>query len=110
VAAVFTFLAAGVAAWLSYELTAGLPRRDAITGIGNMAQATTIYDAGDKPVFSIFKEQRIEIADLERGIAIAKELERDVILICACKSFDNCHRKPLSEALREQGHTVEELQ
>src|SRR5829696_1032032 len=57
----FTFLAAGVAAWLSYELTAGLPRRDAITGIGNMAQATTIYDAGDKPVFSIFKEQRIEI-------------------------------------------------
>ena len=61
VAAVVTILISGVTAWFSYELTAGLPRRDAIAGLGNMAQATTVYDASDRPVFSIFKEQRIEI-------------------------------------------------
>ena len=55
------FSAVGCAAWLSYELTAGLPGREAISGIGDMAQSTTIYDAHDRPAFTIFKEQRIEI-------------------------------------------------
>ena len=59
--AVVGFGTAGAAAWFSYELTAGLPGRDAINGLGDMAQSTTIYDAGDRPVFTIFKEQRIEI-------------------------------------------------
>jgi penicillin-binding protein 1A len=55
------FLGTGLAAWFSYEVTAGLPDRDEINGLGDMAQSTTIYDAADKPVFTIFKEQRIEI-------------------------------------------------
>src|SRR5688500_178193 len=55
--AVVTFSTAGLAAWFSYEVTAGLPGRDAISGIGDMAQATTIFDANDRPVFTIFKEQ-----------------------------------------------------
>ena len=29
--------------------------------IGEMAQATTIFDAADQPAFTIFKEQRIEV-------------------------------------------------
>jgi penicillin-binding protein 1A len=57
--------AAGWTAWFSYDVTAGLPDREAIRGLGDMAQSTTIYDATDKPVFTIFKEQRIEIP-LER--------------------------------------------
>ena len=32
--AVVSFLTAGVAAWFSYDITAGLPRRDAISGLG----------------------------------------------------------------------------
>jgi penicillin-binding protein 1A len=61
VIAVVVFLAGGWAAWFSYELTAGLPDRNALKALGNMAQATTIFDASDKPAFTIFKEQRLEI-------------------------------------------------
>ena len=49
------------AAWLSYEMTAGLPKPEAISGLGDMAQATTVLDASDRPAFTIFKEQRIEM-------------------------------------------------
>ena len=55
------FLAGGWAIWFSYELTAGLPDRKALKGIGDMAQATTILDASDKQAFTIFKEQRREV-------------------------------------------------
>jgi penicillin-binding protein 1A len=58
ISAIFTV---ALAAWLSYEVTAGLPKRDAITGLGDMAQSTTIFDAKDQPAFTIFKEQRIEL-------------------------------------------------
>ena len=61
VLALLVFLAGGWAAWFSYELTAGLPDRQALKSIGEMAQATTILDASDKPAFTIFKEQRLEI-------------------------------------------------
>ena len=61
VLAIGAFLAAGWIAWFSYDLTAGLPDKNALRGLGDMAQATTILDASDKPVFTIFKEQRIEV-------------------------------------------------
>src|SRR5437764_2801950 len=47
--------------WFAYDITAGLPDRTAIRGLGDMAQATTILDPHDTPVFTIFKEQRIEV-------------------------------------------------
>ena len=59
--AIALFLAAGYAAWFSYDLTAGLPDRDELRTIQEMAQATVLYDAADRPVFTIFKEQRIEV-------------------------------------------------
>ena len=59
--AVLVFMAGGWAIWFSYELTAGLPDKKALKAIGDMVQATTILDAADKPAFTIFKEQRIEI-------------------------------------------------
>jgi penicillin-binding protein 1A len=55
------FLVAGWGAWFSYDVTAGLPDRSALRSIGNMAQSTTIYDAANEPVFTIYKEQRIEV-------------------------------------------------
>ena len=55
------FLAAGWLAWFSYDITAGLPNREEVRGLGDMAQSTTIYDAKDRPAFTIFKEQRIEV-------------------------------------------------
>ncbi|MGH9371967.1 MAG: transglycosylase domain-containing protein, partial [Vicinamibacterales bacterium] len=59
--AITGFLTAGVSAWFSYEITAGLPDREEISGLGDMAQSTRIFDAADKPAFTIFKEQRIEV-------------------------------------------------
>jgi 1A family penicillin-binding protein len=59
--AITLFLAAGYVAWFSYDLTAGLPDSKAVGGLGDMAQSTTIYDVKEQPVFTIFKEQRIEV-------------------------------------------------
>ncbi|MGH8636574.1 MAG: penicillin-binding protein 1A, partial [Burkholderiales bacterium] len=61
VLAVSGFFTAGLAAWFSYDITAGLPNQAAISELGDMAQSTTIYDASDSPVFTIFKEQRIDV-------------------------------------------------
>ena len=63
--AIAVFLAVGYGAWFSYDLTAGLPDRDELRTMQEMAQATVLYDAADQPVFTIFKEQRIEVP-LER--------------------------------------------
>jgi penicillin-binding protein 1A len=52
---------AGWIAWFSYDITFRLPGRDALAALGDMAQATTIIDAAGRPVFVIFKEQRIEV-------------------------------------------------
>ena len=67
------FFAAGWTAYVAYDLTAGLPTREQLRGIGDMAQATTIFDSNDRPAFTIFKEQRIEVpldtdvAQLDQG-------------------------------------------
>ena len=56
------FWTAGLsAAWLSYDVGLDLPQRDAIGEMGQMDQATTIFDRHDQPVFTIFKEQRLEV-------------------------------------------------
>jgi penicillin-binding protein 1A len=65
VLAILLFGAAAWSAWFSYDITSELPDREELRGLGQMAQSTTIYDRNDKPVFTIFKEQRIEIP-LER--------------------------------------------
>src|SRR5262245_59885370 len=55
--ALAVFAGTGAIAWFSYDLTVGLPDKNALRGLGEMAQATTVFDADDKPVFTIFKEQ-----------------------------------------------------
>ena len=51
--------AAGV--WTLAGLRDGLPDRDAMRRIGEMDQATAVFDDNDKLAFTIFKEQRIEV-------------------------------------------------
>jgi 1A family penicillin-binding protein len=46
---------------LLWALTSGLPDRDELRGLGEMPQATTLYDIHKQPVFTIFKEYRIEV-------------------------------------------------
>jgi 1A family penicillin-binding protein len=65
--ATITLLAVGVlssslwVAWFAFDLTTGLPNRQALRDMGDMVQSTTIFDANDRPAFTIFKEQRIEV-------------------------------------------------
>src|SRR5262245_9003924 len=55
------FTAGASLAYLTYDLTSGLPDRQTLRGMGDMVQSTTIFDAKDRPAFTIFKEQRIEV-------------------------------------------------
>lgn len=59
--AVLGWVAAGFAAWFTWDLTMNLPGAAALRDLGQMAQSTTIYDRERRPVFTIFKEQRIEV-------------------------------------------------
>src|SRR4051812_31704926 len=51
-------LAVFVAVWAVF---ASVPGRDALQAMGDMSQATTLYDVHNKPVFTIFKEYRVEV-------------------------------------------------
>jgi 1A family penicillin-binding protein len=44
-----------------WMVNAGLPNREELRTLGEMPQATTLYDIHNKPVFTIFKEYRIEV-------------------------------------------------
>jgi 1A family penicillin-binding protein len=61
VSAVAFWSVTGAFAWFAWDVTTNLPGRQQVASIGEMAQATVLYDAADNPVFTIFKEQRIEI-------------------------------------------------
>ena len=60
-AVVGSWTLAVVLAWFTSDLLAAIPDRDELRRVGVMAQATTLYDRHDRPVFTIFKEQRIEV-------------------------------------------------
>jgi penicillin-binding protein 1A len=47
--------------WFILDLGSGLPDRAEMSRLGEMAQATAVFDRHDRPVFTIFKEQRIEV-------------------------------------------------
>ena len=69
------------AAWFTADVTLRLPGRDALRGIGEMALSTTLYDIANRPVFTIFREQRIEVplarvAPVLRQAVIAIEDQR----------------------------------
>src|SRR4029453_4409426 len=47
--------------WYARGIVVALPAAEELRNIGTMAQATTLYDRTDRPAFTIFKEQRIDI-------------------------------------------------
>ena len=73
------------------------PRYRHIRNLGNMNYA----DAGELP---------IQIKDLPNGIKELSVIEAPaVILLCACRLPDGCHRAVVGKALAEEGFTVKEL-
>jgi penicillin-binding protein 1A len=47
--------------WYLRGIVVSVPGAEQLRGIGSMAQATTLFDRTDKPAFTIFKEQRIDV-------------------------------------------------
>jgi 1A family penicillin-binding protein len=58
----FAALSAIGGAWFLEGLGDGLPDQDAMRRIGEMDQATAVFDDKDQLAFTIFKEQRIEVS------------------------------------------------
>lgn len=56
-----SWVCAIVLAWFTWDLLSAIPDRDHLRRVGDMAQATSLLDRQDRAVFTIFKEQRIEI-------------------------------------------------
>ena len=97
------FLSSAVGlAWFAYDLTTGLPNRQALRDMGDMVQATTIFDATDRPAFTIFKEQRIEVS-LDK---VSKNLINAVISVEDQRFFDHSG----IDAVRIGGAIVKNLQ
>ena len=69
--------AMAVALWFVHDVVATLPRPDEMSRMGDMAQATVFYDAGDRAAFSIFEEQRREVPLSE----ISPQLVKAIIAI-----------------------------
>jgi membrane peptidoglycan carboxypeptidase len=47
--------------WYARDIIIAVPAAEELRRIGSMDQATTLFDRTDKPAFTIFKEQRIEV-------------------------------------------------
>src|SRR5690349_7899185 len=47
--------------WFLYLVLAGLPGRDQLREIGEAVEGTTLFDAHDRPVFSIPTQYRLEV-------------------------------------------------
>jgi membrane peptidoglycan carboxypeptidase len=47
--------------WFIYDVFSGLPGRQQLRGLGDVAELTTIFDAHDQPVFTIPTQYRIEV-------------------------------------------------
>jgi penicillin-binding protein 1A len=62
------------ATWFLLSLSRGLPDRESLTSMTEMAQATAVYDASDALAFTIFKEQRIEVPLDAMGPYLVKAL------------------------------------
>jgi uncharacterized protein (DUF488 family) len=47
----------------------------------------------------------LRLLDPDAGWELVKQVRRDVILLCACRDYESCHRKVLSEWLAERHDT-----
>ena len=102
VLAIALLASGGWIAWFAYDLTTGLPNRQALRDVGDMVQSTTIFDASDRPAFTIFKEQRIEVP-LQK---VSQNLINAVISVEDQRFFD--HRG--IDAVRIGGAVLKNLQ
>ena len=71
--------------WFGYQILAGLPGKDELREIAEVAEGTTIFDAHDRPIFSIPTQHRVEI-DLAR---MSPHLKNAVIAVEDTRFYDH---------------------
>jgi penicillin-binding protein 1A len=78
-------LGAGAGALLFAEAVNGLPDNRSLREIGQMAQASTLFDLHDRPVFTLYQEQRIEVP----LAAVSPDLVHAVVAVEDQRFFDH---------------------
>src|SRR5438876_6312247 len=71
--------------WFLTGLRQGLPEYDALSRMGDMDQATAVFDSSDQLAFTIFKEQRMEVGLSE----ISPNLVKAIIAIEDQRFYDH---------------------
>ena len=74
-----------LAGWFLYDVLAGLPGRDQLRELSDMAEGTTVLDARDRPIFSIPTQYRVEI-ELAR---MSPNLREAVIAVEDARFYDH---------------------
>jgi 1A family penicillin-binding protein len=84
-AAIGAFITVSATVWLVMGAVGAVPDQAALRGIGTMSQATTLLDAQDRPAFTIFREQRIDVP-LSR---VSRQLVQAVLAIEDQRFYDH---------------------
>ena len=82
---VVMWVTVGALLWFVRDTVTDLPDREALRGVGSMAQATTLLDVKGRHAFTIFKEQRIEVP-LER---VSPNLVRAILAVEDQRFYDH---------------------
>ena len=72
--AVLAIVCVVAAGWFLLSLSRSLPSAESLARMGEMDQATAVYDASDSLVFTIYKEQRIDVPLESMGPYLVKAL------------------------------------
>lgn len=56
-----------------------------------------------------YKENKITIHNFELGLKVIESWNENVVLMCACKELENCHRSTVAKELEKCGYIVEEI-
>ena len=56
-----------------------------------------------------YKEDKITIQNLGLGLETVFSLNKNVLLMCACETAENCHRRVIIAELKKRGIETEEL-
>ena len=71
--------------WFVYEVVTGLPSEEQLRGLGDTVEGTTLYDAYDRPVFTLPTRYRVEVP-LDR---ISAHMRNAIIAVEDVRFYDH---------------------
>ena len=74
-----------LAGWFGYQVLTGLPDKDQMRELAETAEGTTVFDAPDRPIFSIPTQYRVEV-ELAR---MSPNLRQAVIAVEDARFYDH---------------------